>query len=235
MNSGRGMTAPGLNFDLSLLQKGGDDVGIHAEEKDGSWLQEVKENENARLIKLVTSWPENKKLEEERKEDNPLSTNVATATFYGCCCCFYNCCCCCFSALPFCNRFCGPCCGTQFCFSGRLNCIQINMRRDRWLWLAHTLCFVLHFTLMCITIAAGSGKPMEVTLFRIKPEWESTGRNGFNFTLVDSGATWFRLDTTCALFFFLSAFFHGVWVFLGPWRFSIPFLWRQLDNCLCWW
>jgi hypothetical protein len=238
MNSGHGMTAPGLKglkFDLAKLQNGGDDVGIHVEEKNGKVLQDVEDNENAKLIKLVTSWPENKQLEEQRKEVNQFSTNVATATFFGCCCCLYNCCCCCFSAIPFCKPWCGPCCGTEFCFSGRLNCLQINMRRDRWLWVAHMLCFVLHFTLMCVTIAAGWRKPMEVTLFRIKPEWESTGRNGFNFKLVDNGSTWLRLDTTTALFFFLSAFFHGVWVFLGPWQFSIPFLWKQLDNCLCYW
>ena len=148
------MTAPGLKFDLTKLQNAEGDVGIHVGENDGKFLQDV-DNENAKLIKLVTSWPENKQLEETRKADNPESTNVATATFYGCCCCFYNCCCCCFSVIPFCRPFCGLCCGTDFCFSGRLNCIQINMRRDRWLWVAHMFCFVLHFTLMCITIAAG--------------------------------------------------------------------------------
>lgn len=222
------MTAPALRFSFEKLSK--EDIALELERKDGTWLQPA-DGPNAKLLNVVTSRDENKKFEQLMAEKNEHSVNVKTATFHAFCCCFYNCCCCCFNWV----KCCGPCCGEQFCFFGHLNCIEIKMRRDRWLWTAHTLCFVLHFTLMCVTIAAGWGKPMQVTLYRIEPEWQDTGRNGFTFAIVDSGATWFHLNVTTGLFFGLSALFHGVWVFLGPWRFSIPFLWKQLDDCLCWW
>lgn len=229
------MKAPGLNFDLEKLRKAGGDVDIHPEtDQDGKWLQKVDDNENAKLIKLVTSWPANKELEDERRQVNANSTNVATATFYGCCCCFYNCCCCCFRIIPFCRPLCGPWCGKDFCLSGRLNCIQVNLRRDRWLWLLHFVCFGIHTYCAVMAYTAGMDSDMLVTIYRVKPSWENRG-GGYGYEVVPAKHQFFHIHVVTALFFGFSAFMHSIWVIIGPWRWSTSYMWSRLDDCLCIW
>jgi hypothetical protein len=158
------------------------------------------------------------------KEETSVNKNHATLYMWGCC--FYNCCCCC-------SRWLGPWCGTKFMATWCI-CLQIHLRRDRWLYLLHLLCFALHTMWATLAWTAGAGKAMEVQLYRVKPAWQSTGRNGYTFEVVES--EWApRIDTVTGMFFLLSAIAHGMWIFVSPWNWSKTLLWRMLDKAICWW
>ncbi len=182
--------------------------------------------------------------EAARDPANPAfySVNVKTANLDLFCCCFYNCFCCCFECcVPRCirrethNWWCGPWCGKAYCLGGWLRCCSIKLRRDRWLWGLHAVCFGIHLTWMIFTMLASSGD-MKVELTRIKPNWENRGGEySFKVVPLDDDEQIFRIDTITALFFGLSAGMHAIWVFIGPWEWSKPFLWNKLDECLCWW
>lgn len=111
----------------------------------------------------------------------------------------------------------------------------VQVGRKYLLLSLHSVCFLVHLIFFIVTLALGAGKDMTVKLYRMKPEWQSVGANGFTFGVEETGATWFRLDTTCALFFGLSAFFHGIWASLGWFPISNYLLWHYLDDCLAWW
>lgn len=166
--------------------------------------------------------------EKELKDKGATSVRLQTATAGLFCCFFYNWFCCC---PPF--RWCGPWMGSKFCFSGNLNCYTVELRRDRWLWLAHIVCFCIHTGWAVEVLRAAAGNDMNVEILRVKPSWQFPGQYGFTLE-----AAWFesiRFDILCFSFFFLSALAHGMWVFLG-WNFNLSsMLWRHLDNCLCWW
>ena len=58
--------------------------------------------------------------------------------------------------------------------------------------------------------------------------------DGYSMGTVDNGAP-VRFDLITGWFFLLSAFFHGIWVVLGPFdRFAFLY-WRQIDSAWCWW
>lgn len=104
-----------------------------------------------------------------------------------------------------------------------------------WLWVLHTICFCIHLTWMIFTILASSGD-MKVELTRLKPNWENQGGEySYRVVPLDADEQIFRIDVVTALFFGLSAGMHSIWVFIGPWECSKPFLWNKLDECLCWW
>jgi len=137
------------------------------------------------------------------------------ASAYLFCCCLYNC---------FSGKFCCP----------MLNQCEIRMRRDRWLGLVHFFCFLIHAFMTYLTYQAGAGKPMEISIFRVKPAWNNTGRNGYNYEVVEDFDL--RIDHVTAAFFGMSAIFHFIWVV--PSVFS-PVLWAKMtsyiDDCFCPW
>lgn len=114
-------------------------------------------------------------------------------------------------------------------------CRTIELRRDRWLWMLHAACFAIHLTWMVFTIQASSGD-MTVELTRLEPNWENQGGEfSYKVVALDADEQIFRIDVVTALFFGISAGMHAIWVFIGPWEWSKPFLWNKLDECLCWW
>lgn len=166
-----------------------------------------------------------KKLAEDKPERSVMKLRASAYLF---CCCFYNCCCCC---LP--KRWVGPVCGKKFCCPYGNDC-QIRMRRDRWLGLVHFVCFVIHATMAYLSLDAGYGKPMELAIYRVKPEWNNTGRNGYNYEVVRDFDL--RIDEVTAAFFMLSAIFHFIWVVPSV---TSPVLWSYMtafiDDCFCPW
>ena len=157
------------------------------------------------------------------------SVGRAKASAYLFLCCFYNCCCCC---IPGCGGV-KTLCGKAFCCPYAVQC-TITMQRDRWLGSMHTLCFAVHCGFAIASFSLGAGKPMEVSIFRVKPAWNNTGRNGYDFVVEQELEL--RIDTVTGLFFALSAFFHFVWV-VPAW--CLPRVWdwmiKFVDDCFCWW
>lgn len=147
----------------------------------------------------------------QQSEDQakPTSVNSKRATLY----------------LPFFCFF--DCWNSRWCCSGRLICCELHARRDRWLWFLHLIAFCIHLTCCILSLNAGSGD-MSVEIVRISASWENTGGD-YGFSVVAAKSQFIRIDVVTAMFFGLSAFMHGLWVFLGPWTF---FLWRQIDACL---
>lgn len=158
------------------------------------------------------------------------SVNRATATLYLFGCCFYNCCCCC---LP--KSCAGPWCGSKFMFGRACICFEIEMRRDRWLWIAHFACFCIHLAFAVASAVVAGENDMGVQIFRVKPSWENVGPNGYVFEVVPANAQFFNIASVTWLFFGFSAAMHGMWVFISPWSCSKSFLWKHLDECRCWW
>jgi len=164
-------------------------------------------------------------------EKEETSVARARASAYFLCCCFYNCCCC----LPsrWTGRLCGPLCGNKFCCKQAI-CCEVTFRRDQWLGLVHSLCFCVHLGWAIASFSAGAGKDMAVDIFRIKPAWNNTGRNGYGFEV--EKYLEIRIDTVTGWFFLLSALFHSVWMcaslFLpGIWDWLVSYI----DKCFCWW
>lgn len=185
---------------------------------------------NAFMFRFLTTEEDSPELERENSLRKG-ATQKATATCYLWGCCFYNCCCCCFN---YCAKWPGPWCGKEFMCNNRPICYEVNMRRDYWLRIIHFFCFALHTMWATLSWTAGAGKPMEVQLYRVKPSWQNTGRDGYSYEVVKSD--WApRIDTVTGLFFLLSAIAHGMWVFVSPWPWSRRLLWRMLDKALCWW
>jgi len=157
------------------------------------------------------------------------SVGRAKASAYLFFCCFYNCCCCC---IPGCGGI-RTLCGKAFCCPYAVQC-TITMQRDRWLGFMHTICFAVHLTFAILSFSLGAGKPMEVSIFRVKPAWNNTGRNGYDFVVEQELEL--RIDTVTGLFFALSALFHFVWV-VPAW--FLPRVWnwmiKLIDDCFCWW
>ena len=157
----------------------------------------------------------------------PNSVGNASASLYGCFCCFYNCCCCCFP-----SRVIGPLCGDKFCCPHAVQC-EIRMRRDRWLGILHFICLLAHASMAGATFSVGFGKDMEVEIFRVKPEWNSTGANGYRYTV--ERELDLRIDVVTSLFFAISASFHFVWSLSSIW---FPSVWKYyldlIDNCFVW-
>ena len=179
-------------------------------------------------IKLLTPIGEALKTEDGTKV-SVTSTN-ASAYFFGCF--FYNCCCC---FLP--SAWIGPVCGNKFCCK-IASCYEVELKRGDWLFLMHALCMSVHVVFATMSFTAGAGKPMEVDIFRVRPAWNNTGRNGYRFEVVRDFDV--RIDTVTGMFFLLSAVSHSVWVVarilhfvcdLGVWN----WLANQLDRCFCFW
>ena len=137
------------------------------------------------------------------------------ASAYLFCCCFFNCLSC---------KFCCP----------SLNTCEVRMRRDRWLGLMHFVCFCIHATMTYLTLDAGAGKPMEIAIYRVKPAWNNTGRNGYQYEVVQDFDL--RIDYVTGGFFGLSALFHLIWVVPSV---AFPVLWKRMtyyiDDCFCPW
>ncbi len=158
------------------------------------------------------------------------SVNRAMASMYLFGCCFYNCLCCC---LP--TRCVGPWCGDKFMCGRACICFEIEMRRDRWLWLAHFICFFIHLAFAVAAVLVAGDNNMSVKIFRVKPSWENLGPDGYAFEVVPANVQFFNIAVVTWLFFGFSAAMHGAWVFLSPWNWSVSYLWKQLDECCCWW
>ena len=204
--------------ELNVLRTDKQDVGYSLDDKKSGWRNGLNES-------YLLSWKEGGwRVKKARAEANQYSVNKARASIYLPFFCFYNCCCCCFS------RWLGPCWGDRFCCNWGI-LLEVEKRRDRWLRWLNVICFIFHLVLAVLSFSLGHGKPMEVSIFRVKPSWNNTGRNGYAYDVVEDFQI--RIDVVTGLFFALSAVFHGVWVFLGNWQFSHYFLWRNIDRCLC--
>lgn len=188
-----------------------------------------KNGYNASYLLAVTGETEQATYSNLANKRNDWSVGKARASAYLFFCCFYNCCCCC---IPGCGGL-NTLCGNTFCCPYAVQC-TITMQRDRWLGLMHSLCFCVHLTFAILSFSLGAGKPMEVSIFRVKPVWNNTGRNGYDFETVQDLEL--RIDTVTGLFFALSALFHFVWTVNG-WFF--PRMWDRMlkfiDDCFCWW
>ena len=233
--------APLASFSLASLyvnqyaKQKEEEIGIVVGHESGQ--KDPEGGGNFLLLDLVTGkndlWPFQKKgavLQREKDRENDDSVNKATATLSLFGCCFYNCCCCCFP-----TSCVGPWCGRKF-WCNFCACFKIKMRRDRWLWLAHFLCFCIHSSFAYVSATYADGADMLVTLTRTKPDWQNRG-GSYKFDVVDLQPEQqvFYIDTVTAMFFGFSAGMHGIWVFASPWEWSIKYLWEPLDNCFCYW
>jgi len=203
-----------------------EDVGLSRDEDRENELRKPLEGLNdKRLLKAFKEDGQYAELSKGREETSVANTR---ASAYLLCCCFYNCCCCC---IP--SRWIGPLCGERFCCKGTI-CCEVEFRRDRWLGLMHSLCFCWHLGWAIASLSAGAGKDMEVDIFRVKPAWNNTGRNGYGFEVQKDLEI--RIDTVTGWFFLLSALSHSVWMFAslflpGVWGWLISYI----DDCFCWW
>lgn len=221
MSANAGVSNTNLTFKNLNVKQPGEDVGLHIDwESSGP----DKGHEKSRLIVVK----EDGGFSELAKDKESRSVMRVTASAYLFCCCFYNCC---FCFLP--KRLVGIPCTDKFCCKYATQC-EIRMRRDRWLGFMHLLCFGLHALMTYLTLSAGAGKPMEIAIFRIKPAWNNTGRNGYNYEVVEDFDL--RIDYITGLFFGFSAFFHLIWVVPS---FCSPRLWSlmtsYIDDCFCPW
>jgi hypothetical protein len=206
-----------------------EDVGFSRDKEREKELRQSSEDlEKNRLLRARKEDGLYAALAEGRDE-----TSVAKmrASAYCWCCCFYNCLCCFPSSWT--RRMFGPLCGKKFCCKQAI-CCEVEFRRDRWLGLMHSVCFCWHLGWAIASFSAGAGKDMEVDIFRVKPAWNNTGRNGYGYEVVKDLEI--RIDTVTGWFFLLSALFHGVWMLSST---LIPRAWDWLisyiDNCFCWW
>ena len=199
------------------------DIGVLEFDSENSGAG--KGYEKARLL----TFRENSRFLQISNQKDDRSVMKVTASMYLFCCCFYNSCCCCFP-----QWLIGPVCGKKFCCKYATQC-EIRLTRDRWLGIMHALCFTIHATMACLSFAAGAGKPMEISIHRVKPLWDNTGRNGYIYAIQVEDID-LRIDTLTGTFFLLSAFFHFIWVV--PSLF-FPSLWSYMtsyiDKCFCPW
>lgn len=227
------MSAPGFNFKgLQVSQT--EDVGLTQEyevdERSGRRYRPEGDYRGSTLYSWKTdrqdpAWQGGGLKEQVQKRlKNSDSVNVMTASIYLFGCCFYNCFFCCFP---------GSWCGRDFCFPS-LICCEIKLRRDRWLWGLHFVCFCIHLAWAIAAYTAGMDSDMLVTIYRIKPSWENRG-GGYGYAVVPADNQFIHIHILTALFFGFSAFMHGIWVFISPWSWSKRLLWNKLDDCLCWW
>ena len=161
---------------------------------------------------------------------NPNSTTVKTARLYifGCLC--YNSC---FPCLPnsLCN-VCGPWLGKEFWFVW-VEKYAIELGRDTWLRILHGVCFLMHIGFFVAVFIVADGNNMDVVVKRIRPSW---GPNQEYFhTIRPANDQFLAFDSLTLFFYGASATMHSMWLFLGGFEFSRPFLWYCLDDCLCWW
>ena len=107
-------------------------------------------------------------------------------------------------------------------------------RWELWLVLMHTLCFCIHAPFATLSFYLGSGKDMNVDIYRVKPDWNKTGTNGYDFEVVPHREL--RIDTVTGTFFLLSALFHFVWAVSG---WCLPRVWKWMlvfvEDCFCFW
>ena len=104
------------------------------------------------------------------------------------------------------------------------------------IWFGNLIAAVVHwyFAIIVFSEGASKGEKLNVQIFRISPAWNNTGASGYTFTLIENGMP-VRFDIITGLFFLLSALSHTFTVVVGPFDFSIWFLWRQLDLCFLYW
>ncbi len=120
------------------------------------------------------------------------------------------------------------CCGRQFW-----------MTRSQWLWTLHLICFVVHATMVFLTLYESLSKPadkFEIPVWRFSVEWNNSTATSYGVQVVENGKP-IRFDWLVAVFFGISAIHHGIIVFLGPWDRFIWAIWRQIDlgfNWLVW-
>lgn len=161
------------------------------------------------------------------KYTHSVNSAKATLSFFGCC--FYNCMCCCIPA-----RYVGKFCGGEF-FQPWCACFTIVLRRDRWLYMMHFVAFGVHLFMAIFTNIKAKGD-MQIELTRVVSKWQNRGGEyKYEIVPLDPSEQFLYIDTVTTLFFALSATAHGMWVFLGPFERFSGILWKQLDNCLCWW
>ena len=197
------------------------DVGVTLQNRQNDVLFEFLNNDEAK--------------QSDETNNNLNSVNVKEATLHLFACCCYNCCCCC------CSRLLGPWCGSDFCFKEvrcflcrfPLFCFKITAGRDQWLYGLHLLCFTIHSAFVVLTYTAARGADMSVEVVRIKASWEN--RAEYSYEAVPSKHQILYIDALTVAFFGCSALMHGMWVLVGGFAWSKPFLWSYLDNCLCWW
>ena len=177
-------------------------------------------------------------LEEEEgdRKRNPDSVNVKSASLYLFGCCLYNSFCC---FLPkrigsgSCSFSPGPWLGDKFCCTKAI-CCELTMRRDRWLWLLHLVCFSIHMFFTVFTYIAAMDGDMSLQVVRIREGWARNEKD-LTYMTISSSHQILYIDLLTIAFFGCSASMHGLWVFIGGFEWSKPFLWSKLDDCLCWW
>lgn len=131
-----------------------------------------------------------------------------------------------------------PWCIVRFflCFKlwGQKDC---TLRKAYWLSLFNSVCAIVHLLMfiLCIYAGWGSGSNFEIPVYRIRGQWESGAANGYTFVTTTNGMMPIRFDWLTASFFFLSFFFHFAAVSVSSIESMIPYYWRQLDLCFCWW
>lgn len=226
------MSAPGFNF-KALPVPQNEDIGLTPEYKVDEASGRRYRPEGHYRDSTLYSWETDRQdplwqgggLKEQvrRRLENNDSVSVMKASIYlfGCCC--YNCCFCCFKGW----------CGRDFCLPSWI-CCEIKLRRDRWLWGLHFVCFCIHFGWAIAAYTGGVNSDMLVEIYRIKPSWEGRG-GGYGYEVVPANNQFLHIHVLTALFFGFSAFMHALWVFLSPWSWSKRLLWNKLDDCLCIW
>ena len=113
--------------------------------------------------------------------------------------------------------------------------VETGEENRHLLWGTHFVCFIIHASCAITTVVVAGDNDMSVDIFRVRPDWKNTGRNGYKFDTVHSDVQIVNISTLTWLFFGISATSHGMWVFFG---FCTPldkFLWDQLTHCICWW
>lgn len=206
-----------------------EDVGVTRDkERETKLRTSVEGLEDDRLLR---AYKEGTRCADLSLKRNETSVANARASAYFWCCCFYNCCCC-FPSRWTSSLF-GPLCGKKFCCKQAI-CCEVEFRRDRWLGLMHSFCFFWHLGWAIASFSAGAGKDMEVDIFRVKPAWNNTGRNGYGFKMEKDLEI--RIDTVTGWFFLLSALFHSVWMCASLFMSNVwDWLISYIDNCFCWW
>lgn len=177
--------------------------------------------------------------EDGESPDNVPSWSVQSARpfLYLPFCCGYNCFCCCWNftcgtCKPF--AWCGPPCGSEFWCKDIMVPWVINARPYVWLRALHTLCFLIHAAWVVVTIEGAWGHDMNVQIVRVKPEFIMPGKYAYGIA-ASPGIPQIRYDLLVASFFGLSALMHFVWVAFGGTKWAKRALWKNLDDCLCYW
>jgi hypothetical protein len=107
-----------------------------------------------------------------------------------------------------------------------------NAYRQTILYVLHSICFVVHLSFAVLTYITAKDNDMSIEVLRVKPVWVSRGN--YNHEVVPSKYQIIYIDVLTIIFFGLSAIMHGMWLACGLVGCG-PNLFKQLDNCLCWW